>query len=63
MPLLLSYTSLGTSLAVQQLRLRASTAGGTGPVPGRGTKMPHAMWHIQKIKIKSNTLHKFRLEV
>ena len=34
--------SAGTSLAVQWLRLRASTAGGTGSTPGRGTKIPHA---------------------
>ena len=31
----------GTSLAVQWLRLRASTAGGVGSIPGRGTKIPH----------------------
>ena len=33
-----------TSLAVQWLRLRASTAGGRGSVPDGGTKIPHAMW-------------------
>ena len=27
---------------VQWLRLRASTARGTGSIPGRGTKIPHA---------------------
>ena len=32
----------GTSLAVQWLRLHASTAGGMGSIPGRGTKIPHA---------------------
>ena len=32
----------GTSLVVQWLRLRASTAGGTGLIPGWGTKIPHA---------------------
>ena len=37
-----------TSLAVQCLRLRASTAGGAGLVPGRETKIPHAAWHGQK---------------
>ena len=31
-----------TSLAVQWLRLRASTAGGVGTIPGQGTKIPHA---------------------
>ena len=32
----------GTPLAVQWLRLHASTAGGTGLIPGQGTKIPHA---------------------
>ena len=32
----------GTSLVVQWLRLRASTAGGEGSIPGPGTKIPHA---------------------
>ena len=32
----------GTSVAVQWLRLCASTAGGMGSIPGRGTKIPHA---------------------
>ena len=43
---------LGTSLVVQSLRLRASTAGGTGSIPGRGTKVLHAAWHNQKKKRK-----------
>ena len=34
---------LGTSLAVQWLRLHASTAGGMCSIPGRGTKIPHAV--------------------
>ena len=34
----------GTSLAVQWLRLGASTAGGVGLIPGRGTKIPHVAW-------------------
>ena len=38
----------GTSLAVQWLRFRASTAGGTGSIPGQGTKIPHAKRHGQK---------------
>ena len=46
----------GTSLAVQWLRICASTAGGTGSVPGWGTKIPHAARCGQKkernIKIK-----------
>ena len=45
----LEYTvplKIGTSLAVQWLRLRAFTAGGggTGSIPGQGTKIPHAVW-------------------
>ena len=28
----------GASLVIQRLRLSASTAGGTGSIPGRGTK-------------------------
>ena len=40
---LVLYTSLpGTSLVVQWLRPCASTAGGTGLIPGQGTKIPHA---------------------
>ena len=45
-----------TSLAVQWLRFRASTAWSTGQIPGWGTKIPHAAWHglkiNKKIKIK-----------
>ena len=40
----------GTSLVVQWLRLQASTAGGTGSIPGRGTEILHAAWHGQKKK-------------
>ena len=34
--------TVGTSLAVQGLRLHSSTAWGVGSIPGQGTKMPHA---------------------
>ena len=44
---------LGTSLAGQQLRLQASTVGGTGLIPGQGIRMQHAMWCVQKEKKNS----------
>ena len=28
-------------------------AGGTGLIPGQGTKFPHAVWHGQKIFLKT----------
>ena len=40
----------GTYLVVQWLRLPASTAGGTGLIPGQGTKILHAAWRGQKKK-------------
>ena len=42
---------LRTSLVVQWLRLRGSNAGGVGSIPGWGTKIPHAAWSGQEIKI------------
>ena len=33
----------GNSLTVQWLGLRASIAGGTGSIPGQGTKIPQAV--------------------
>ena len=44
---------LGNSLAVQWLRLHVPDAGGMGLIPGRGTKIPHAMWCGQKKKKES----------
>ena len=41
---------LGTSLAVQWLRLWAAKAGGTGSIPGRGTKISHAARRGKKKK-------------
>ena len=35
---------------VQWLRIRISTAGVAGVIPGWGTKIPHAMWCDQEIK-------------
>ena len=43
--------SLGTSLAVQWLRLHASTAGGTGSIHGQ--EVPHALWCGQKTNKKN----------
>ena len=42
--------TLGNSLAVQWLGPCASTAGGTGSIPGRGTKIPKAVQCSQKKK-------------
>lgn len=39
---------LGAFLAVLWLRLLASTADGTGLIPGPGSKIPHAPWHAHK---------------
>ena len=44
--------TLGTSLVVKWLRLHTSNAGAAGSIPGRGTKIPHALRHGQKNKIK-----------
>ena len=46
-------TILGTSLAVQRLRLRASAAGGLGSIPGRGTEIPPAAQRDRKEKNKT----------
>ena len=35
---------IGTSLAVQWLRLCASNEGSAGSIPGWGTKIPHTAW-------------------
>ena len=39
-------------MVVQWLRLPASTAGGTGSIPGWGTKILHAARRGQKINLK-----------
>ena len=50
---MLTMASLGLPLVVQWLRLHTSNAGGTGSIPGQGTKIVHAAQHGQKlIKIK-----------
>ena len=40
---------VGTSLAVQWLKVCTSTAGDRGSIPDQGTKIPHAVWHAQNI--------------
>ena len=42
---------VGTFLAIQWLRLRASTAGRMGSIPGWGTKIPHAAAKKKKKKM------------
>ena len=42
----------------QWLRLHTSNTQGMGLIPGRGAKIPHAMWHGQKIKINKITIIK-----
>ena len=44
---------LRDSLVVQWLRLHASITRGTGSIPGRGTKIPHAA-HCGKKKVQLN---------
>ena len=48
------YQWRGTSLVVQWLRLCAPNAGGTGSIPGQGTKIPHATRHSPKEKKKKS---------
>ena len=44
---------LGTSLAVQRLKLCPFNAGGTGLIPGWRTKIPHVLKYSQRKKIES----------
>ena len=54
----LFFKTLGNSLAVQWLRLLASTAGGKGLIPGQETKIPQAMQHGQNVKKKKKKTQK-----
>ena len=46
---------LWTTAVVQRLALPAFKTGGTGSIPGQGTKILHAMWHGQKkIALQAN---------
>ena len=47
---------VGTSLAVQWLRICASTAGGTGSILGQETKIPQVVWLGWKVKKKKKIL-------
>ena len=57
MPLQL-YTKVftGTSLVAQCARLRPPNAGGSGLIPGQGTKIPHATLHGQEKKKKDHSI-------
>ena len=46
--------SWGTSLAVQWLRLHASTAEDIGSIPGWGIKISHAMQYSQKKRLNND---------
>ena len=46
---------------VQWLRLQASTIGGEGSIPGQRTRIPHATWYDQNIKLKKKKF-KFKME-
>ena len=48
---LLNVNGGGTSLAIQWLRLLALNAGGTGSIPGQGTKIWHFTSRSQRIKL------------
>ena len=57
------FKKRGTSLAVQWLRLHASTSGGAGLIPGRGTRIPHAAQSGQKKKKKLEDIYFFNIFV
>ena len=52
---------MGTSLAVQWLRLRVSNAGSVGLSPGWGTRILHAVWRGQKKQNKTTERTKPRV--
>ena len=53
---------IGTCMAVQRLRLCASTAGGTGSIPGWGTKSLHALLQGREKKKKKKRPRKKKKE-
>ena len=48
--------NIGTFLAIQWLRIHASTAVGTGSIPAWRTKIQHAVWCGQKIKARNTKI-------
>ena len=48
-------------MAVQWLRLRASNAGGPGSIPVWETKIPHAVWPKEKMKVPSGSKHSSKI--
>ena len=53
----------GTSLAVQWSRLHTSTAGGTGLIPGQGTKILHATARCGQKKKKKRKKERKKKEI
>ena len=51
---------MGPFLAAQGLRVHTFKAEGMGSNPGQGTKIPHAIQHSLKKKIKKITMWKKR---
>ena len=52
----LIFSICENSLVVQLLGLPTSTAGGTGLIPGRVTKIPRAAWPKKKISVCNQVL-------
>ena len=50
--ILCMYIYQGTSLTFQWLRLHTFTAGGSGSIPGRGARIPPALWLGHKKQTK-----------
>ena len=58
----ISIRNKADSLAVQRLRLCASSAGGVGLIPGWGTKIPYAAQHQKKKKERERINQEIRDE-
>ena len=56
---------MGNPLEVQWLGLHTLTAEGQGSIPGRGTKIPQAVWcgQNQKQTNKQKLMNQFRMKV